>query len=268
MSKTGFEALRTTREDVLGVARSLTAGEWAADSDCAGWRVQDVIAHMACVFRTVVDPSSLPPGVPGDIEASQDVAVAARKDWTPEQVLADYEEMSTKGLEALAGLQDPPMAETVVPIENLGSHPLHRIANALAFDHYCHLRNDVLAPNGPIERDVDLDDELRLDATLEWLIAGLPQMAPDAMRAAVRQAITLEVTGPGGGAWTVLPATSDDGLVEVTEGMTSGASAVVRTASTDFVLWSTRRRPWRHFDVQIEGDADYAGEVLDAIHIF
>lgn len=268
MSKQAIEALLVTREDVLSLARSLSPEEWAAPSDCEGWRVQDVITHMASVFASVVDPSSLPEGVPDDVEATQDVIVTARKDWTPDQVLADYEELSEKGIQAVSGFQDGPVGETMVPISNLGTHPLHLVANAFAFDHYCHLRNDILRPNGPIERDIELDDELRLGATIEWLIAGLPQMAPDALRAAVTRPIVLDITGPGGGTWTLLPAAGDDQLVEVLDEATKAGNAEVHTSSVDFVLWSTHRRPWRDFDLTLEGDAEYAASVLDAIHVF
>lgn len=268
MSKQAIEALLATREDVLSLARSLSPEEWAAQSDCEGWRVQDVITHMASVFASVVDPSSLPEGVPDDVEATQDLIVASRKDWTPEQVLADYEELSEKGIRAVSDFQDGPAADTMIPIANLGTHPLHLVANAFAFDHYCHLRNDILKPNGPIERVVELDDEVRLGATMEWLISGLPQMAPDAMRNAVTQPFVLEVTGPGGGTWTLLPAPGDDQLVELSDAPTKAAAATATTTSTDFVLWSTHRRPWRELGVVVEGDQDYAAGVLDAIHVF
>jgi uncharacterized protein (TIGR03083 family) len=267
VSQQGVDALKAEREEVLAVARSLTADEWAQPSDCEGWRVQDVVTHMAAVFRQVADPSSLPPGVPGDTEATQDSFVAARKDWSPAEVLADYEDVSVRGIEALVALQAPGMAETVVPIEDLGSHPLHLLANALAFDHYCHLRNDILRPNGPVERPAPPDDDLRLGATMEWLISGLPQMAPDAMRAAVDRPLALQLDGPGGGGWTIRPA-AGDGLVEVTEGAASDAAATATSTAKEFVVWATGRRPWRERDVAITGDGEYAARVLDAIRVF
>src|SRR3954451_21100701 len=217
MSDQGVEAFRADRDEVLKVARSLTADEWASPSDCDGWRVQDVVAHMANVCRAVVDPGSLPPGVPGDLEATQAAQAEAHRAWTAEEVLADYEDVSAKALESVVGLQAPGMAETVIPIENAGHYPLHMVVNAFAFDHYCHLRFDMLRPNGPIDRAVPPSDDVRLGATMEWLLAGLPQMAADAMRRTVTRPVALVLTGPGGGTWTVEPA-SEDGLVEVLDG--------------------------------------------------
>ena len=115
----------------LELFRSLSAEEWAAPSDCAGWRVQDVAAHMGAVFHTIADPGSIDGGTSPDVEANAEVPVGARKDWTSAEVLADYEEWSAKGREALVALQGQGVATTVVPLANLGSHPLHLLANAL-----------------------------------------------------------------------------------------------------------------------------------------
>src|SRR4029450_3020908 len=58
MSQRGIEALRAEHDEVLRLVRTLTEAEWDAPSDCAGWRVQDVVAHLANTFRMAVDPGS------------------------------------------------------------------------------------------------------------------------------------------------------------------------------------------------------------------
>jgi len=267
MSERGVEAFRADREEVLKVAKSLSADEWALPSDCDGWRVQDVVAHMANVCRAVVDPGSLPPGVPGDLEATQAAQAEAHRAWTVEEVLADYEDVSAKALESVVGLQAPGMAETVIPIENAGHYPLHMVVNAFAFDHYCHLRFDMLRPNGPIDRAVPLSDDVRLGATMEWLLAGLPQMASDAMRKTVTRPVALALTGPGGGTWTVRPAV-DDGPVEVVDGLDDDVAAKITSSTDEFILWATHRRPWEDRSVTLTGDEAYAADVAEAIHVF
>jgi len=236
-------------------------------SDCEGWRVQDVIAHMADVCRSVVDPSALAPGVPGDLEATQAAQAEAHRSWTADEVLADYEEVSAKALESVVGLQAPGMAETVIPIENAGHYPLHMVVNAFAFDHYCHLRFDVLRPNGPIDRPAPPSDDTRLGATLEWLLAGLPQMAANAMRETVTKPVALELTGPGGGTWTVNPA-AGDGLVEVVDGIDGEVAATITSTTDDFIVWATHRRSWTEQSVELRGDDKYASRVIEAIHLF
>jgi uncharacterized protein (TIGR03083 family) len=267
MSEKGVEAFKADREEVLKVAKSLSADEWAMPSDCDGWRVQDVIAHMANVCRTVVDPGSLPPGVPGDLEATQAAQAEAHRDWSADQVLADYEDISAKAIDSVVGLQAPGMAETMIPIENAGTYPLHIVVNAFAFDHYCHLRYDVLRPNGPIDRPAPPSDDVRLGATMEWLLAGLPQMPGDAIGKAVTQPIALTLTGPGGGTWTVKPAAAD-GLVEVIDGLDGDVAATITSSTDDFIVWATHRRPWTEQSVELSGDTAYATQVIDAINLF
>jgi uncharacterized protein (TIGR03083 family) len=266
MSEQGLAALRADRDEVLKVARTLSPDEWSQASDCAGWRVQDVVNHRANVFRNFVDPGALPPGVPGKTEATQDAAVAACNDWTSGRVLSDYEEMSEKGMGALTGLVTGPMADSVVPLDDLGSHPVHRLANALAFDHFCHLRNDILRPNGPIDRPAPPADALRVGAVLEWLIGGFPQMSPPSLVEELTRPVGLRLTGPGGGEWTMRPGDGDH--VDVTAATSGDEAATITSPATEFVIWATHRRPWREREVAIDGDADLATRVLDAVHVF
>ena len=197
MTTEAISALDAEQARALELFRSLSAEEWAAPSDCAGWRVQDVAAHMGAVFHTIADPGSIDGGSSPDVEANAEVPVGARKDWTSAEVLADYEEWSAKGREALVALQGQGVATTVVPLANLGSHPLHLLANALVFDHYCHLRWDIAAPNGPVARDLPQDPAV-LTETMTWMLAGLPQMCTDAL-SVVDRPVTLVFDGPGGG---------------------------------------------------------------------
>ncbi len=265
MSERGAKAFEAEVQEMLKVARSLSPDEWEMASDCEGWRVQDVIVHMADVCRAVVDPGALPPGVEGSTERSMDARVDARRGWDAAKVLSEYEDMSAKAVNAVQGLQAPGVAENMIPLDDLGTYPLHMIANAFAFDHFCHLRNDILNPGGPIEREIPPSDELRVDATIEWLIAGLPQMSADAMRNAVTKPIGLRLLGEGGGEWTITPA-DGDGLVHVTEGV--NADTVITSEATEFVIWGTQRRPWRERKTTREGDAAYAADVMDAINLF
>ncbi len=152
MSKLAIDALRAERQLVLELAESLSPADWQTPSDCAGWRVQDVIAHMAATFHSIADPSSNGDGDPGtnDAEKLAEIPVGVRRSWSSADVLSEYSEWSTKAIDALASMQEPPLADMIIPLANLGSHPMHILANALVFDHYCHLRHDLLAPNGGV----------------------------------------------------------------------------------------------------------------------
>ena len=150
------------------------------------------------------------------------------------------------------------MADMVVPISDLGTHPLRLLGNAIAFDHYCHLRHDI-----PIDRAAALPrDPATLTAVLEWMLAGLPQMCAEALAGVPAQPVNLVFDGPGGGTFVLAP--GDDGWT-VTEGSADGAPTVTTTVH-DFVSWGTKRSDWRD---SVTGDVDHEGvaAVLDAVNL-
>jgi uncharacterized protein (TIGR03083 family) len=263
MSTLGVEGLRAEREAVLTIAKSLSDDEWNAPSDCDGWAVRDVVAHMASILHGVADPSVMPDLASGT-ENAMEVPVAERRSWPINDVLAEYETYSGQVADLGASVQEPPMADTMLPMNDLGTHPMAILPCTFLFDAYCHLRNDILKPNGPIDRPEPPRDEKRVAPTVEWMLAGLPWMCAGKL-AFVDQPITLTLTGVGGGTWSIGPG-GEDGRVLISEGASSDAVATVTSDSHDFVIWGTQRRPWRDL-AKVDGDSGYAGKVLDGIKI-
>ena len=143
MTAAAIPALEQEVRFATELIATMTPAEWGKASACAGWRVQDVVQHMASVFQQIADPTSIDMGDSGLAETSAEVPVQARRDWTIDQVFEAYEEWSPKGVAALTGLQEPPMADVEVPLSDLGTHALNLLGNAIVFDHYCHLRYDI-----------------------------------------------------------------------------------------------------------------------------
>ena len=266
MSDRAIEALRAEHDEVLRLARTLTEAEWDAPSDCAGWRIQDVVAHLSNTFRMAVDPGSLPEAVPGDIEATQAVYAEAHRKWSAAEVVADYQEMASKAIEMCANFQRPEFADAQFPMDNAGHYPLHFLPDAYTFDHFCHLRNDILRPHGPIDRPVPAPDELREGVTVGWMLVGLPQMSGVPLHRAATAPMGLRLTGPGGGEWTLRRGQAD-GVVTVAEGLLNGVRATATSSALDFVSWGTRRRRWQD-SVRVAGDEALASGILDAMHVF
>jgi len=266
MTKAAIPALQAESDRVAHLISGLGPPEWAASSGCDGWRVQDVVAHMGAVFRSICGDPSIPADPSGDAEKSAELAVAPRKEWSSAQVRAEYLEWAPKGIAALTALQDPPMAETVAPLGNLGSHPLHILANAIVFDHYCHLRHDIGAA---VERAASLPrDGAALAATLEWMLMGLPQMCEAALAAAPRQPVNLQFDGVPDSEFVLEPGRELGDVWTVRPGRVEGAPTG-RTTAHDFVSWGTKRAEWRA-TCQLVGDGDateQAASVLDAINI-
>ena len=93
------------------------------------------------------------------------------------------------------------------------------------------------------------------------MLTGLPQMQPG-LEDQLGGAIRLNLTGPGGGSWRIardgngIAVTADDHAADVT----------VTSSAHDFVLWGTKRTPWRD-SCSIEGDESVAATFLDALNI-
>ncbi|MCE2764845.1 MAG: maleylpyruvate isomerase family mycothiol-dependent enzyme [Ilumatobacteraceae bacterium] len=263
MSKEAVVALRLAVDEVKSVVSSLTDEEWSRPSGCAGWSVRDLVAHMSSNYKETVDPSPLPAEpVQLPAERMMDLLVEPRKDWTNQQILAEYLDYCDKAVDVLASFQDEPLASTVIPLADLGSYPMHQLADAYAFDHYCHLRIDLLAPRGPIERAVPAADATRIGPAVRWMITGMPQMQQN-LGASLSAPIVLVLTGPGGGEWTIAPSGSD---IVVTAGASAAAVATVSSSGHDFVDWGTQRSNWRGH-CSVTGDESVVARFLDALNI-
>ena len=77
MTASAIGPLETETERARALVVTLSDEEWAASSGCAGWRVQDVVAHMACVFHQLADPASIETGTSDDVEVNAEVPVQA-----------------------------------------------------------------------------------------------------------------------------------------------------------------------------------------------
>jgi uncharacterized protein (TIGR03083 family) len=248
MTNAAVDALRTDHEALVDLVDTFTEEEWAAPSACEGWSVRDVLAHMTQLWRQVVDPGALPPPDPsGNSERTQDRWVEALRDVPVAEVVADYRKLGEQAIVALAGLQE---LDAPMDLGDLGTHPLHLVANAFSFDHYTHIRADLLAPRGPLDRPAPPAGEKHLAAAADWIVAGIPQMTP----AAVTQPVELVLTGPG--ARTARFGPDGDPVATVT------------STVPDLVLWSTRRQSWRDLDVHIDGDTAAAEHFCDEVHVF
>jgi len=120
MASTAIKALEADRVALLEICAALTDADWKTESGCAGWSVQDVVAHLGALFWMVVDPSTLPDASGLPTERAQDVYVEDRRSLGPAQVLADYETVSAEGIERLTGLESQ---DFELALEDFGTYP-------------------------------------------------------------------------------------------------------------------------------------------------
>jgi uncharacterized protein (TIGR03083 family) len=257
------DALAGEYSDIIA---GLSAAEWTAPSRCAGWRVQDLVAHTGSNFKVLVEPPAAadPSAVPTPAltaEQLQEALVDVRRGWDADAVRQEFEKYREGAIAVLRALQDPAVADAPLTLSDLGTYPSHLLADAFAFDLFCHLRVDLLAPTGPVRRPAGPVTDDLLGPGIGWMLAGLPQMCPP-VAAVLDRPLGLRLTGPGGGEWTVAPGRPEP---MVASGI-ADAAATVTSPATEFVLWGTKRTDWRE-SATVDGDEDYAAQVLDALNI-
>jgi uncharacterized protein (TIGR03083 family) len=247
MSST-LEAIEADRKALLALCPEIEDSFWTKDSGCPGWSLQDVVSHMACSFWLAVDPSRLPD--PGGLPAERaaDLYVESRRSMTPQQVVADYESVSLRGLEVLAAVEGQDLD---MPLGDVGTYPASVVPTAFAFEHYVHIRCDLFSPSGPLSAEPPPSDELRLAPTLDWIEASLPQQNAELLER-VDKAVEIRLTGVGARTLRV-------GGADLAAHITSDSQA--------FVRWVTQRGTWDGLGVYAEGDRS-ALEIIRRLRVF
>ena len=228
-----IEAVAADRAALLEICDGLTEEQWQAPSGCAGWRVQDVVTHMANLFWLLVDPARLPDLSALPTELAQEAAVQARAGMSGAEALADYAEVSKPALDKLAELA---ALDVELPLGDLGTYPAAVLPSAYGFDHYTHIRADLFPPRGPLTSEPPPSDELRIGSALDWIVAALPQQ-----NAAAASACMLEIEVTGTGARSI---TFGHGQ----------PMATIRSDGPGLVRWITQRGSWDDVGALADGD--------------
>jgi uncharacterized protein (TIGR03083 family) len=243
-----IKAIEEDRKALLELCQHMDDDVWAEASGCPGWSVQDLLSHMACSFWLAVDPSSLPDPAGLPAERAADLYVESRRSMTPEELVADYESVSLKGLEVLAALEEQ---DFEVPLGDVGTYPASVIPTTFAFEEYIHIRFDLFAPDGPLQGDPPPSDELRLAPTLDWIEISLPQQNSSLLDK-LSSAVEIRLDGQCG---RTLSVGSGD------------VAARITTDSQAFVRWVTQRGTWDELGVHADGDAP-ALEIVRQLRVF
>lgn len=229
------DGLEADRAALLEICAGLGEADWRAPSGCAGWTVQDVVAHMGALYWLTVDRKKLPDVADLPTERAQDVYVEHRRSMTAEQVLADYESVSAAAIPRLANLG---AQDFELPLGDLGTYHASVVPTAYSFDHYVHIRMDLFAPRGPLTGPPPPSDELRLVPVLDWIAAALPQQNADAV-AGLPGVVEFVITGPGAR------------TIEAGSGAPLGQVAMTAPA---FIKAITQRGDWGEAEFKSAGD--------------
>ncbi|MUM08929.1 hypothetical protein B5P44_29610 [Mycobacterium sp. CBMA 213] len=264
VTSTGLAAARESNRQLAEIIPSVSDDQWELPSACAGWRVIDVLAHLGALAYETVCPPEPDPTWPKVRERYHDLRVNERRGWSHAEVITEWQDYAPKQLAVQEAGQEPAVASEPVVVPGLGTYPRHLMANITAFNVFCHLRFDVLAPDGPLPFSVTEPTDELVGPAVEFMLAGLPQMQGRDLDATVTAPLVLVLTGPGAVTATVLPADGPAGHLTVLPG--SHGLTRIRSTAVDFIAWSTTRKSWRDF-CQISGEVSAATPFLNCLNI-
>ena len=253
-----IDAARRERAEVLRLCRDLDDAEWHKPSAAAGWSVKDVVAHMGSVCHEQFGPGAMKILRSTAIERTNDEFVNDRSGLTPAQTVAEYEKWTARAINLLRWTSRTPLGRLRIPVGELGRFPAAQMVGALVFDTHIHLRHDITPV---LDRPAPATDDNRMAVITDWMMAVLSNQLRFDRPDWRDRAVTVTLTGPGGGSWTFGP----DGAMQ--PGRKSGAAAEITGISVEFPEWGTKRIDWRDRDVAVGGDEDYGVRFLDAMNI-
>lgn len=250
--------------DFLSLAGELQPADWARPTDLPGWTVQDNVSHIIGIESDLLGrpaPGHTPdwaalPHVRDDMGRFIEVAVDARRHTPPDAVRAELVDVVTARRAALAEAALEPAG----PAPGfLGS--VDRLLALRPFDVWAH-EQDVRRAVG---RPGNLDGAGAL-AARDQLLRALPYVVGKGVAPPPGTVVRWDVDGPL--AFTATVAVGADGrAAQVPEGEPAAPDVGLAMTWETFVLLGCGRRPAESLDVAVEGDADLARRVLDAMPI-
>jgi uncharacterized protein (TIGR03083 family) len=198
----GYEAWMSAAEEeyarLLEQVATLNAAQWAAPTDCEGWAVRDVVAHLvgAAAGNASVREmarqawASRASSVRGDlIDRINDIQVSERRDHPVERLRADLRDVAVRGV---AGRRRLPAALRALPVPfgpPLGTRTIgYLMGRIYTRDAWMHRVDIARAAGLPLRLTPEHDGRIVEDVVGEWAVAhGRP--------------FALHLEGPAGGHW-------------------------------------------------------------------
>lgn len=178
---------------------TLSDEEWHLPTDCAGWDVHDVVAHLVGgaestasvreMRRQLKAGRALRPGEP-DVDGMNAVQVRERAGATPEQLRSALADAGARGVRARRRLPAPLRAIPVPFGPPLGTRPLGYLMDRIyTRDEWMHRVDIARATGRQLVLTADHDGRIVADIVTEW--------ARDH-----GQPFRLTLTGSAGGSWS------------------------------------------------------------------
>lgn len=263
MSMTELEwfiaAWRQTADDILTLLGELGPREWELPTDCPGWTVRDVVAHLAALeheMATGEGPGAIDTGAREVVSTFTQAGVDARRGRTPADLMSELHTAHEQRAEQLrtADLTDPAGTPDRTPGE-------------IVWDWQTLLRNraiDMWVHEQDIRRATDRPggmDTPGADVTTAVFTAALPYVIGKRVSPAPGTTIGVHI-GDRATAYSV----DDNGRCHPTDA-TAHPTASLRMSRETFTVLAAGRRDPDGQQVDIDGDQGLATQLLRSLAV-
>lgn len=255
-------AWKSCAADVEELLLALGEDDWSADTDCPGWTVRDVAAHLAALEAEIAGApgprldqvSAATANVSG---AYTQAGVEERRDRTPQELVDEFTDAVQRRAAELDA--DPPSDPSGRPARTPGD---------VSWDWETMLRNrviDLWVHEQDIRRAVDRPGDLDTPAarvTAETFLAAMPYVIAKKAGAEPGTVVALTVDGVDRGF-----AVDDDGRCAPTEAPPAEPAVRLRMTTETLTILGAGRRDPLTVEVGIEGDDGLAERVLQGMAV-
>ncbi len=264
--QTYVDAWAVAVDDVLVLLRSLDADEWHRPTDCPGWDVRAVAAHLAHLEAATAGWPQPPVEVPEAAHLTSPMSryteegPVARASWSNEDVL---DELAAASAERLAALRaDPPTDPAGAPPHTPAgiAWPWERLLSNRAFDVWIH-EQDV---RRAVDRPGGFDGPPAAHA-VEVLASSLPFIVGKRVAPPTGSTVVLRVRGPQ--ALERAVRMGDDGRATTLDRAPDDPTLTLTLDTEAFVVLAAGRRRPDEVAVDIAGDGALGERLLASLAI-
>lgn len=258
------QAWRETAERVLALCGGLGADQWTRPTDLPGWRVRDVVAHLADIEAQL---AGLAPPRPGRPSATGQVppewtepGVEARRGTPPQALVAELETAVRRRGEQLAGEppEDPSAHPTWTPASvDWDWTTLLRLRVIDLWVHEQDIRRAVGVPGGM--------SSLGAQAAVNRFATALPYVLGKKVAPPPGTEVAWEVRGEV--PVDVRLVVENDGRARPAEGEPAPGCTLLRMDTETFTLLGAGRRPVDDVPLSIDGDRELGTRVAAAMAV-
>lgn len=263
MLPTYVEGWRDAAADILDATSDLSDEEWAVETDCPGWSVRDVLAHLVALEEVAAGLDETPLVGSGRevTPAWTEVGVRARRHRPAARLRDD--------LAAAVGTRARQLEVLLVDADPQGTPD--RVPAGLPWDWDTLLRNraiDMWVHGQDIRRAVNRPghvDSVGAAVTIRTFAAALPYVLGRKVRPAVGTTVVWELSGPH--EQTVSVTVDESGRARLLPEQPADPTLHLVMSTDAFALLGAGRRSAVTLKVKITGHVGLAAQVCEAMAV-